>query len=161
MSTHLPKRVECRECGVTLTLSDRERSEGKYTCPVCNGVFDIKRKELICPQCRAEYVSGIEKCADCHIPLVPYIPAKHEKALHDYVEVLSTYNASDVAVIKSLLNAEKIKCQFRGEIFNLTWPLVQPVRLFVKEDQAEAAKKLLKGMPIRFTGVSPAPAKEK
>jgi hypothetical protein len=86
--------------------------------------------------------------------LVEYLPAESEEEFLDFVEILSTYNAADVAVIKSLLDGEKIEHHFRGEVFNLVEPLVQPVRLFVREDQAEAAEELLKEVLIQLTGVS-------
>lgn len=62
----------------------------------------------------------------------------------DYVEILGTYSAGDVAFLKSLLESENISYFFKGEHFMYVQPLADPVRLMVRKDQSEKAIELLK-----------------
>ncbi len=75
-----------------------------------------------------------------------------EKNAVKYVELLQTYNAGDIALIKSVLDGEKIDYYFKGEHFNAFEPLVRPSVLLVMEDQVPAVQDLLKDMDIRFLG---------
>ncbi len=61
----------------------------------------------------------------------------------NYVEILKTYNAGDIALIKSLLDGENIAYHFIGEHFNALEPMVQPARLMVIKEQAEMARDIL------------------
>jgi len=70
-----------------------------------------------------------------------------------YTEILQTYNAGDIAFIKSILDGEGIEYYFRGEHFNAFDPLVQPSVLLVMEDQAPDARELLEGLNLRIFGV--------
>lgn len=155
MNMLLPEQILCRGCGEALTLEEQERKEGKYVCPLCKNSFDLGKGEMICPNCRAEYVTGILECSDCRIPLVQYLLPEPDEEVPDYVEILSTYNAADIAVVKSLLKGENIVYRFSGEHFNQIEPMVQPARLLVREDHVEEAMNLLKEVSIQFTTVHP------
>lgn len=72
----------------------------------------------------------------------------------NYVEILSTFNLVDIAFIKSILDGEEIDYYLRGENFNYIDQLIQPVTLFVREDQAFTVKELLKDLPITYLGLS-------
>ncbi len=71
-----------------------------------------------------------------------------------YVDILSTYNQGDIAIIKSILGEEDIDYYFKGENFALIDPLIQPAVLTVREDQAETVKELLKDLKLTYNGVS-------
>lgn len=71
-----------------------------------------------------------------------------------YVEILSTFNLVDIAFIKSILDGEEIDYYLRGENFNYIDQLIQPVTLFVREDQVFTARELLKDLPITYLGLS-------
>ncbi len=154
MSEILPQEIQCPDCGADLKLNEHERIEGKFACPVCKETFVVKKGEMICPTCKAEFVEGITECPECGIPLVETLAEKSEEKIPQYVEILSTYNLADIAVIKSILNDGDIEYHLQGEIFNIVEPWVQPVKFFVKEDQVEMAKELLKEILIRFMGAS-------
>ena len=107
---------------------------------------------MVCPNCGAEYVGGVNECYDCRIPLVSQMPPRPEPL--QFQEILRTFNQGDIAVIRSVLEDAEIEYFFRGEIFNLVDPLIQPARLFVRKDQAEETRELLHGLNVSFLGVS-------
>lgn len=85
------------------------------------------------------------------MPLVEQLPQEGkeqavkapERPIGKYVEVYISSNAGEVALIKSLFDAEKIDYYFQGERFHSVIPMADPVRLMVREDQVEDAEKLL------------------
>jgi hypothetical protein len=107
---------------------------------------------MFCPECRSEYVEGIILCKECNIPLVDSIPVEPE--MYTFVKLLSTFNLVDIAMIKSILDDGEITYYFIGENFNQIDQLVQPARLFVREDQADVARELLKDLSITYMGLS-------
>jgi hypothetical protein len=107
---------------------------------------------MFCPSCRTEYVEGVTECADCRVALVARLPDPPPPVF--CVEVLRTYNQGDIALIRSVLDDARLEYFFRDEIFNLELPLTQPARLCVREDQADEARELLRGLDVIFLGVS-------
>jgi predicted amidophosphoribosyltransferase len=154
MTQILPEEIQCPDCGASLKLNEQERIERKFACPICKETFMVKKGEMICPNCKAEFVEGITECPECGIPLVETLPEKREEKILQYLEILATYNLADIAVIKSILDDGGIDYHLQGEMFNIVEPWVQPVKFFVREDQVELAKELLKEILIRFMGAS-------
>jgi antitoxin component YwqK of YwqJK toxin-antitoxin module len=112
---------------------------------------------MFCPKCKTEYVEGVSKCVDCNLDLISEllpesIPDKPDHI--DYEEILATKNDGDIAILKSILDSENITYYFKGEEFNLMYPMVEPVRLMVKKDEAEKTRELLKDLKLSFTSVS-------
>lgn len=110
---------------------------------------------MFCPRCGAEYREGFTECAECGVPLAhepPPPPAGPEYV--DYVPVLATFNAGDIAIIKAVLAGEEIKYFFEGECFNIVRPLVQPARLLVRWDQVQDAESALKGLKLTHFALS-------
>lgn len=69
---------------------------------------------MICPQCRAEYKEGIERCPDCDLPLVDKLPPE----VHDenpFESVLDNIDVSALPVIHSLLDGAGIPYIVQGE----------------------------------------------
>ncbi len=112
---------------------------------------------MFCPKCKAEYRQGFHTCSDCHIGLVGRLPLElkpveprrktepqSKPEFIDYTEILRTYNPADIALIKSLLDAENITYYFNNEHFTYAYPWVEPARLMVKKDEAEEAREILK-----------------
>jgi|WetSurMetagenome_2_1015567.scaffolds.fasta_scaffold765089_2 hypothetical protein len=110
---------------------------------------------MFCPQCRTEYVEGVKECADCRVPLVKERPPEEPFTQPDFEKILTTYNIADIAVIKSVLDSAGIHYVFDGENFNMLEQMVQPARLFVRADDVEAAKELLKDLTIKYVSISP------
>ena len=65
-------------------------------------------------------------------------------------ELVSTFNLADIAVIKSLLDAEGIPYLAQGEQFHLVRPLVEPVRFLVAESDLDRAKPLIDSIRLSY-----------
>jgi len=97
---------------------------------------------MFCPQCRTEYVEGILVCADCGAQLVQEIEPKPAPEYFEFEEILCPFTASDIAMIKSLLQEEGIDHYVEGEISH---PITNPYpRIMVRKDRAQEARELLK-----------------
>lgn len=154
-SNLLPEDVQCPNCGVELKLSEEERTRRQFTCSVCRESFTVALDAKYCPECGVEYRADIVECSDCKVPLVASLPEDApEQEPENYLEVMSTYNVADLAVIKSLLEAEKIVYYLHGENFHAMTPWVQPVKIFVRADHIETAKELLFSLDLHATAVS-------
>jgi len=105
---------------------------------------------MFCPECKAEYREGFQMCADCNLSLVETLPDEQPPTFVEYEEVLTTYNAADVALIKSILDPESISYFFQGENFAIIRPLVEPARLMVRKDQKEEVTTLLGDLSIAY-----------
>ena len=80
-------------------------------------------------------------------------PPEEEPEFIEYVEVMGTYNPADVALMKSILDAENITYYFNAEHFMYVRPLVEPVRLRVKKDEAEKAIEILRELNLAVAGI--------
>jgi len=106
---------------------------------------------MFCPSCKSEYEEGIRICAECGAELVPELPTEEPPRWIDFEEILTTFNAGDIALIKSILDGEEISYYFHGEGFNYVQPLVQAPKLMVQKDQAEEAREILKDLSLDYT----------
>ncbi len=59
------------------------------------------------------------------------------------IEVYSTYNPGDIAVIKSVLDSEDIRYYFQGENSNMLVAAGAYARLLVQDDQAQRVREIL------------------
>lgn len=108
---------------------------------------------MFCPKCGTEYREGFSVCADCNCDLVDELPPEEEPEFTEYVEIMGTYNPADVALVKSILDAENIAYYFNAEHFMNVRPLAELVRLMVKKDEAEKAKEILQGLDLAIIGI--------
>jgi hypothetical protein len=107
---------------------------------------------MFCPNCRTEYVEGISVCADCGVPLIAKLDEDDKSSESaELEEILATFNAGDIALIKSILDGEGITYYFSGEESNYMLPLTQPPKLMVPKDQAEQAREVLKDLLLERT----------
>lgn len=109
---------------------------------------------MFCPKCRTEYREGFYVCVDCNSNLVDELPPEEKREIIDYVEVMGTYNVTDIALIKSLLDAENITYYFKNEYFMYVRPLVEPATLMVKRDEADKVKEILRDLNLVITGIN-------
>lgn len=101
---------------------------------------------MFCPKCGAEYREGFIKCADCGEALVSTPPPSTEDGVRyvDMIEVFSTYNPGDIAVIKSILDGEGIHYYFQGDNTNMLVAAGAYARLLVQADQVERVRDILR-----------------
>jgi hypothetical protein len=108
---------------------------------------------MFCPKCKSEYEPGYTTCSDCRIQLVPELPVVDDERLEylDYKEILSTNNPGDVALLKSLLDAENIAYSFQGEYASPFVGHAIPIKLYIRKDQVPLTVELLKELKLSFT----------
>lgn len=111
---------------------------------------------MFCPKCGAEYREGFTECADCRVPLVWDKPPEPRLEVEyvEYEEVLRTFNPADIALIRSVLDAEGITHFIKGEHFILVRPLADPAALMVKKDEADRAREILKELDLKYRGIT-------
>lgn len=152
----LPEEIQCPNCGVALKLNAQERMQRQFACSACRESFTVSLDAKYCPECGAEYRPEIAECSDCKVPLVDTLPQEDLRS-HEadkYVEVMASYNVADLAVIKSVLDSEGIAYYLHGENFHAMTPWIQPVKIFVREEQLETARELLFELNLHATAVS-------
>jgi len=114
---------------------------------------------MYCPECGIEYRDGVTICSDCAVPLTPDPPPAPPEPTAEWVElvtVLETSEPTRIAVARSLLEAEGIRCFARGDMLQelLGWGrlpsgtnlITGPVQLQVPLERAEEARELLAAM---------------
>jgi len=118
-----PKKIICPNCSSELKLEDEERTSGKVHCPECEALIDF----------------GVN-------------PPKMSNN-ENYIELLSSLNQGDIALIKSIFNNSKIDYYVFGENLS-SLAMVQPTRFFVNEIQLEEAKEVLKDIKLNIWSYS-------
>ena len=100
---------------------------------------------MFCPRCKSEYREGFYKCSDCGVDLVVDQPSElmEEVSYVDLVEVFSTYQQGDIALIKSVLDGEGISYYFSGENTLMMVAAGAYARLLVPIDEVERVRELL------------------
>jgi len=101
---------------------------------------------MYCPQCRSEYRPGFYHCPDCDEALVYELteePAE-DTGIVSPVAVFSTQNPGEVLLIQSLLEAEEIPFNLKGDLFLGSGIFVSPSILFVSEQDAPRIMEILR-----------------
>lgn len=101
---------------------------------------------MFCPQCKAEYREGFDTCADCSVSLVAELP--RGEGLGELAEVFQTLDQSEVLMVKSVLDEEKIPYHFSGDFFRMSGIFVSPARLLVPMDSKNRVLEILKELQI-------------
>ena len=116
---------------------------------------------MFCPECRAEYREGFNKCSDCNVDLVEQLPPEQEEVFPEYVKVLKIGNPSDIAMVKSILDSENITYYLQGEHINYIIPPVLPAILMVRKDQVMKTVEILTDLQLSFDIIDQDPESEK
>lgn len=66
----------------------------------------------------------------------------------EYEQILVTYNQADIAIIKSIFDAENILYYFNAEHFMQLGLLAEPSRLMVAKKDAEMAREILRDLDL-------------
>ena len=103
---------------------------------------------MFCPKCKAEYVDGKTRCADCKVDLVYTLPEEkkqpHKPSFKPFMDVM---NPADIAIIKSILDEAEIDYYFQGDTAHAIYiPMLEPAILMVREDQFETVEGLLRDL---------------
>ncbi len=108
---------------------------------------------MFCPQCRAEFRDGFDRCNECDLPLVESLPPIPEVGDEPLEAVFTTRDASFLPVLRSLLDARDIPYVSQGEESMSMLPLGTAggifgrtgiaARLLVPASRAEEARALL------------------
>jgi len=64
--------------------------------------------------------------------------------------LIETSNPADIAMIKSLLDADGIVYFVQGEAFHAVRPMIEPVRFMVAADQLDAARDRIAGLRLSY-----------
>ncbi len=111
---------------------------------------------MYCPDCRAEYREGFDRCEECDVALVESLPPA-PVAGEALVPVYQTADASLLPVIRSVLEAAEIPFSIQGEETSALFPLGRMgggrddrdlgVVVHVLESRVEEAKQVLEALP--------------
>ena len=124
---------------------------------------------MYCPQCRAEYRDGIERCPQCDVALVAALPADAADEQPDakLVKVYASGEASMIPVVQSLLDSAGIEYLAKGEeaqdLFG--WGrlgtsysyVTGPVEFLVREEDEAAARAVLEELAVAVPEDAEAP----
>ena len=109
---------------------------------------------MFCPECRSEYIEGVTKCPDCKVALVNKLPPEEyggaREDVTDYLPLVRTFSAKDIALIHSILSGTNIRYFIRGESLTHLRPMADPAILMIAEGDIEDARALLKDLPLSF-----------
>jgi hypothetical protein len=108
---------------------------------------------MFCPKCRSEYEPGYTRCHDCEVELIHELPPLPPSSIDyvEYDEILVTNSPTDVAFLKSLLDACDISYFFQGEHTSPYVYYAVPMRLMVRKDEVEKAAEILKDSDLSYT----------
>jgi len=121
---NLSENVICPSCGMEFILSEDEMVDRKVHCPECETLIDFN-----------------------------YNPPEIMKA-ENYVELMSSVNEGDIALIKSILDDEGIGYYVAGNNIIGAHSLLAPTRFFVNEKQLKESVKLLEKLKLNIIGFS-------
>jgi hypothetical protein len=79
----------------------------------------------------------------------PYSAEREVKPVDGSLEILSTFNQGDIAIVESVLGDNQIDCMVVGG--NVHY---DPMRVFVKADQVERALALMRGLTLNFSRIT-------
>jgi hypothetical protein len=119
--------------------------------------------KMFCPLCKTEYREGFYMCADCSVPLVAELPQIEETEPQlledetssedfegkiqykgDFVDVFETLDQTEILIVKSVLDDERIPYHFSGDFFRMSGILISPARLFVPSELKGRVLEILK-----------------
>jgi hypothetical protein len=109
-------------------------------------------QRMFCPQCKAEYRPGFNRCSDCDIELVNRLPDEPDDLIEpqnlgptDFVVVATVHDPIEEGQICSFLQANGIPAQPKGETaLRKAYGLgIGFVEILVPRELADAARELL------------------
>ncbi len=103
---------------------------------------------MFCPNCKAEYMEGILRCAECDVDLVFELPAEPDQIPEyvDWVNIISFADKYEADLAQGLLEANDIEAVTLSDDCGSVYPsmtYVHGIRLMVKNEDVELAKEVL------------------
>jgi hypothetical protein len=104
-----------------------------------------------CPNCKYEYVAGVEQCADCQIPLVDELPAEEMPDVK-WAPLPALPGPVYAEMVKEALESEGIPCLLQKDALSSAYGAQgtamggSETMLFVPEDRLEEAQAILSQM---------------
>ena len=102
-----------------------------------------------CPECRAEYVEGVETCPDCQVSLVQELPPKDDVDYLELVELQRVPNEVAGIMMKGILESNGIDVVLRSAKIPWyngiasTWSTYYWGTLLVPKEELERSRKAL------------------
>jgi hypothetical protein len=124
---------------------DRATYTEKITCPNCRTVLKLTLDEL---QSTGFY------CPECEIFIVIVNGKPESLPDKNYVQLLTSLNQGDIAIIKSMLDDAEVDYYLTGENFLGVRPLLEPAVFYVNEKDLELARDILKDFELHLFGFS-------
>ncbi len=155
----------CHSCGRHFCEECLTSGNEYYFCnsPECQKILqeELQGKLIVCPNCGSdlsisedELKSSGFRCPECDSFIV--LPDGKPEVLADknYVQLLSSLNQGDIAIIKSMLDDAEVDYYVTGENFLGVRPLLEPAIFFVNEKDLELAREILKDFELHLFGFS-------
>ncbi len=99
---------------------------------------------MFCPICKSEYREGFTLCDECTVKLVDELPEEKISQKENLIEIAASLQKSDVAIIKSILDAENIDYIFLHEALGSLYPIPETNKLLVPKKDQKRVKSILK-----------------
>ena len=99
---------------------------------------------MFCPICKSEYREGFTLCDECNVKLVEELPEETIPREEGLIEIAASLQKSDIAIIKSLLDAENIDYIFLHEALGSLYPIPETNKLLIPEKDQNRVKSILK-----------------
>lgn len=99
---------------------------------------------MFCPICRSEYREGFTLCDECNVKLVDELSEEKISQQEKLIEIATSLQKSDIAIIKSLLDGEKIEYILLHEALGSLYPIPETNKLLVSAKDQIRAKAILK-----------------
>ena len=159
----------CHNCGKHFCAECLSEGKEYYYCksPDCQNAFQMEINpsstpgEVTCPACKAvvqlnsdELRKHLFRCPECESLINVSINGPEIIEDREYIEILSSLNQPDIAVLHSVLDDAGLDYYITGQNFLSIRPLLEPARVFVASDQVDQARELLKDFEIHLFGFS-------